>query len=88
MKTTTWQELALITLTGMEVAAFVPWMHRISPPIAATPLARFILLAWLLVTLTAALRRISIGLNLRQSIRRLLALLVLAVGLLAMLRNR
>ncbi len=86
MKTTTWQELALVTLTGMEVAAFAPWMHSISPPIAATPLARFLLLAWLFVTLTAALQRTSAALNLRQPIRRSLALLVLGAGLLAMLR--
>ncbi|GAB4522442.1 MAG: hypothetical protein Fur0018_04200 [Anaerolineales bacterium] len=83
---TLWQEFALLTLTGMEIAAFAPWGYGISPAITATPYVRFLWLAWFFVLVTAAVGRLAGNLRLRKNIRNLLLGLALAAGVWAGLR--
>ncbi len=75
-----WQELALLALVAMEMSAYTPWMHAVSPPITATPFARFFLLAAAVVLLTHGAYRLARFLRLRRNIRQALLVLVLALA--------
>ncbi len=76
-----WQELALLSLMGMEAAAFAPWMHNVSPAMAAVPLGRFALLVFLIPAATYALNRLSVVLRLKKSLRQGISAAVLAVSI-------
>ncbi len=81
-----WQHLALLTLGGMEVAALSPWVHTISPPLAATPFVRFALVALLVVVLPYGVYRLARALRLRTDIQRVLLLITLGIALALALR--